>query len=137
MTNNHTEIVESQAGDVSGEDTSALAERLLDQIGRAARADAVFGTPVTSHGRTVIPVSRAYFALGGGGGKGEGNAKQEGRSIGSGGGGGGIGFTLASGYIEISAEGTRYVAVTSNRDRIIGVAAGLVFGLILARVLKR
>jgi uncharacterized spore protein YtfJ len=136
MTSNHTDIVDAQADGASNDDTADLAERLLSRIGKAASADAVFGPPVTSHGRTVIPVSRAYFALGGGGGRGEDNAKREGRT-GSGGGGGGIGFTLASGYIEISAEGSRYVPVTSNRDRIIGLAAGLLAGFILARIFWR
>ncbi|HTE84764.1 MAG TPA: hypothetical protein VK821_08520 [Dehalococcoidia bacterium] len=57
------------------------------------------------------------------------------RGIGSG--RGGIGFTLASGYIEISAGGTRYVAVASNRDRIIGAGVGLMIGLVAVRLLRR
>src|SRR6266700_2518719 len=108
-----------------GTDDMTLAERLLRRIGRVASPEAVFGAPITAHGRTIIPVARAYVALGAGGGRGESRAGREdpeALGAGSGGGAGGAGFTLASGYIEISAEGTRYVAVASNRDRLIGIA---------------
>jgi uncharacterized spore protein YtfJ len=118
--------------------TTAVAERLLERITRATSAAAVYGAPVGAHGRTIVPVARTYFILGGGGGSGEGGQREDGperRGSGVGAGGGGVGFTVPAGYIELSPEGTRYVAITANRDRFIGIAAGLLLGIGLARLI--
>lgn len=115
-----------------------LADRMLTRVGHAASVDAVFGAPVTAHGRTVIPVARTYFALGGGGGEGSGRAPvRESGQLRMGGGGGGAGCTFASGYIELSAEGTRYIAVSNTRDRLLGGVIGLLLALVLIRVFRR
>ncbi|MGI8551234.1 MAG: spore germination protein GerW family protein [Dehalococcoidia bacterium] len=118
-----------------------LSERLLRPLRRLASTEAVYGQPLTAHGRTVIPVARTYFVFGAGGGWGEGNAgKQEpdrGRGTGEGGGGGGAGWTVASGYIELSPEGTRYVAFSDRNGRVLGAVGGLLLGLALTRFWRR
>jgi len=130
--------VEQQA---AARDERRLSERLVQRIGRAASAEAVFGQPVAAHGRTVVPVARTYFALGAGGGWGEGKAGQRepglGRAAGEGGGAGGAGWTVASGYIELSPEGTRYVAFSDRGTRVLGAVAGLLLGLALSPFLRR
>ncbi|EMF02326.1 sporulation protein [Streptomyces mobaraensis NBRC 13819 = DSM 40847] len=74
---------------------AALMGRLTEQLGSRASVTAVFGTPVTSDGITVIPVAEVAFGFAGGTGTGAGAAHT---------GGGGVG-TRPRGYIEIK-DGT-------------------------------
>ncbi len=121
-------------------DATSLIERIVRQVGLTSSAETVFGRPVEAHGYTVIPVARVYFAYGGGSGPeiaGRVVERQpEGRvapSLSSGGGGGGMGLARASGYIEISPAGTRFVPVTADWRRPLAVAGAIAAALLLRR----
>jgi len=103
----------------------ALLQSLKDSI-LEANVKAIYGEPVTAHGKTVIPVAKIIYGFGAGagtGGVGESKAKGEG------GGGGGGARAIPVGVVEISNQQTRFVSITDNR-KLAGVAAfGIVVGL--------
>ncbi|HEX6030202.1 MAG TPA: spore germination protein GerW family protein [Tepidiformaceae bacterium] len=78
----------------------SLIDRITNRLGDAARAEVVFGDPVTQDGVTVIPVAKVRWAFGGGAGAG-GDEKKDGEDYGEGGGGGGGVSASPVGFIEI------------------------------------
>ncbi len=117
----------SGAADLAGgsqEDRRSPAA-MLGALGERVTAEAtvrrVFGEPVTAHGRTVIPVARVGYGFGAGGGR-----------RGDGGGGAGLGARPA-GALEITPQGTRFIAWPEPGRLLAAVACGLAVGLALAR----
>ena len=77
----------------------SIAEQLAERVGVRAGATEIFGEPVVRDGVTVIPVARSRWGFGGGG------SKREGKEDGGGGGGAAV---TPTGYIELTASGSRY-----------------------------
>ena|ERR1700761_6083763 len=99
---------------------------LSEKLAATASARSVFGEPVQAHECTVIPVATFRYGLG---------ATSGGRnddSVGGGSGGGGI-VARPAGYIEITNQGTRYVDVSSPRQLLVAVAAGVALGYLFGR----
>jgi uncharacterized spore protein YtfJ len=104
-------------------------QELLRSLVNQAGAKAVYADPISAEGRTVVPVARVRFGFGGGSGK----KTQEGE-----GGGGGGGFVAKPvGFLEISAEGTRFVKIADSWDVALAVGIGVSLGLVVGRVLTR
>ncbi|MDE2688264.1 MAG: spore germination protein GerW family protein [Chloroflexota bacterium] len=97
---------------------------ISERFERSANVSNVFGEPIVTEGKTVIPVAKVRYGFGGGFGKGKGS---EGEGEGQGGGGGGGVEVTAVGMIEITPEETRYISF-EDRGRLI--KAGLVLALI-------
>ena len=97
---------------------------IVEQIG----ARSVYGEPVAAGGTTIVPVASVAFGFGGGGGRGE-------DGEGSGGGGGFRGWP--SGYIEITAEGTKFVPLYEKRKIAAAMLAGLAIGFVAGRLRRR
>jgi uncharacterized spore protein YtfJ len=97
---------------------------ILKTIGQTliseARVTNVFGEPVVSGDRTVIPVARVRYAYGGGG-------KAERQT--ADGGGGGYGSAVPVGVIEISPAATRFIPISQVNYKAAALAAGI--GLVL------
>ncbi|MER5780945.1 spore germination protein GerW family protein [Streptomyces mobaraensis] len=110
---------------------AALMERLTERLGSRASAAAVFGTPVTGGGITVIPVAEIAFGFAGGTGSEAGAAHT---------GGGGVG-ARPRGYIEIKDGTAAYRPLRSPWvDVAIPLAAalaGTVMPLLVRRLAKR
>jgi uncharacterized spore protein YtfJ len=103
-------------------------------LARLTGARLCFGRPVELKGRTVIPVASVRTA----GGWGFGNqVDPDGSGSGSGGGGGGALDARPVGFIEISAEGTRFQRIDDGRTALRLIAAGSVAVLVLGRVASR
>ena len=106
-------------------------------VDRMQGARLCYGDPVTAGGRTVIPVARvsARGGLGFGAGSGEGE--------GEGGGGGGRLSATPVGFIEVTADGTRFVAIDdgASGERMVRSVAGgagtLALLLAVARRVRR
>lgn len=96
-------------------------ERVAQQIGARADARAVFASPVTKDGVTVIPVARVFGAFGAG-------ASQD-ASAGGMGGGGGYGAQPV-GFIEIDRDGARFRRIDAPMESWFDVAS---IGLDVAR----
>lgn len=119
------------------EQLPAVFQAISEKLEKSAHVKAVFGDPVEAHGKTVIPVAKISYGFGGGSGSNiakNDSSKSENNS--GGGGGGGI-RTQAVGVVEISSEGTRFVALQPNWKSLLGGALiGLFLGLRLARKKK-
>jgi uncharacterized spore protein YtfJ len=103
------------------------AREIAEQIG----VKTVYGEPVVSGDKTVVPV--ASVAFGGGGGGGRAHDPERGK-----GGGGGFGLRgWPAGYIEITPAGTRYVPVVASPKLAAAVLLGFAAGYILARLQRR
>jgi uncharacterized spore protein YtfJ len=104
-----------------------LLQTLSDRIAASASIKNVYGEPVTVGNRTVIPVARVTLGFGGGAGEEKGAKESHG-----GGGGGGV-VAKPCGALEITPEGTRFIAF-ADHWRIGGaIAAGFIIGTSVAR----
>lgn len=111
-----------------------LAERI--QSGASVRQ--VFGEPVETHERTLIPVARVAFGFGGG----LGSSRESQRGISAGGedksaGAGGGGFATPVGVIEVTSERIRFVPIGMGPWLVGGALAGFLAGWLLARRSRR
>jgi uncharacterized spore protein YtfJ len=104
----------------------ALLQSLKESILNQASVKAIYGEPISAHGKTVIPVARIMYGYGAGagtGGVGDSSARGEG-----GGGGGGV-RAIPVGVIEISDQQTRFVPITDCKKLTGAVLAGIGFGM--------
>jgi uncharacterized spore protein YtfJ len=100
----------------------------LRSMAQQVGARTVYGEPVVSGDKTVIPVASVAFGFGGGFGRRKESEDAEG-------GGGGIGFRgWPAGYIEITPAGTRYVPVNEYRKLGAAVLAGIAVGVIWGKL---
>ena len=100
-----------------------ILQSLGETFGSTATVKSVYGEPVTSGERTVIPVARVRYGFGGGGSEGAGEEKSRG-----GGGGGGTLRASPYGLIEITPEGTRLIRFHDSQVMAVAVAAGVLLG---------
>ena len=101
--------------------------RLSERFATTASARMVYGEPVHSHERTVIPIAKFGYGLGATSGG------RNGENVGGGSGGGGVGAKPA-GFIEITDQGTRYVAFSAPRQLLVTALAGIAAGYLLGRL---
>src|ERR1700678_1362665 len=103
-----------------------LLQSLKESVLSQANVKAIYGEPVSAHGKTIIPVAKIMYAYGAGagtGGVGDSSARGEG-----GGGGGGV-RAVPVGVIEISEQQTRFVPVTDRKKLAGGALGGVGRGL--------
>jgi uncharacterized spore protein YtfJ len=108
----------------------SLKESILSQ----ANVKAIYGDPITAHGKTVIPVAKIMYGFGAGagtGGVGDTSARGEG-----GGGGGGV-RAIPVGVIEISDLRTCFVPITDRKKLTGAVLAGVGLGILLGWSARR
>ena len=107
-------------------------EKLAESLGSKATVKSVFGEPIQSGAKTVIPVAKVSYAFGGGSGSG---SRKNGSLLGEGGGGGGGGGVRAFpvGALEITPESTRFIPFTETRWLLAAFSVGAFAGALLAR----
>jgi uncharacterized spore protein YtfJ len=105
-----------------------LLQTMSDSFAASASVKNVYGEPVTVGNRTVIPAAQFRYGFGGGGGK----KKDE--SDGGGGGGGMI--AKPTGVLEITPEGTRFVAFEDKRKLIAALATGFALGALIVTLTR-
>jgi uncharacterized spore protein YtfJ len=106
----------------------ALLQSLKESILGQASVKAIYGDPISAHGKTVIPVAKIMYGYGAGagtGGVGDTSAKGEG-----GGGGGGV-RAKPVGVIEISDQQTRFVPIDDRKKLAGALLAGVSLGILL------
>ena len=106
--------------------TLPLLQSLKESILSQASVKAIYGEPISAHGKTVVPVAKIMYGYGAGagtGGVGDSSARGEG-----GGGGGGV-RAIPVGVIEISDQQTRFVPITDRKTLTGAVLAGIGFGM--------
>jgi uncharacterized spore protein YtfJ len=106
--------------------TLTLLQSLKESILSQASVKAIYGEPISDHGKTVVPVAKIIYGYGAGagtGGVGDSSARGEG------GGGGGVVRAIPIGVIEISEQQTRFVPITDRKKLTGAVLAGLGLGM--------
>lgn len=116
--------IDADASEGVGESFRSFVEELRER----ASVETVYGDPIESHGRTVLPVARVAYGFGGGFGRG---GEDDDQSTGAGGGGGVA--AKPAGALEISDDGTRFVQHGDRRRLGVALVAGLLLGLLLGR----
>jgi uncharacterized spore protein YtfJ len=107
-------------------DIQQLLQSLAERVSASASVKNVYGDPVVVGSRTVIPAARVRYAFGGGGGRPKGDGEAPG------GGGGGKAFAEPCGAVEITPEGTRFIAFDGRRKMGAALAIGFVLGAVVA-----
>ena len=103
-------------------------ERMADQLQLHANAKQVYGEPVERDGTTIIPVAKVQWGFGGGG---------IGRGIAERGGGGGGARAFPTGFIELRGGKAEFRPIIDPMAVVATTVAGLVVGVILAKLIRR
>ncbi|MFN0171089.1 MAG: spore germination protein GerW family protein [Bryobacteraceae bacterium] len=98
-----------------------------------ASVKSVFGEPVETQGKTVIPVARVAFGFGGGGGSGLNTESHKGEGMG---GGGGV-YAVPLGVFEVTEGDTRFVPVDETRKWLALGLLGFAVGMMCAKWMGR
>ena len=114
-------------------DPKEILTTLADRFATTGKIQNVFGEPIESHGRTIIPVARVKYGLGAGGG-GE-NKTGEQDAVGGSGGGGGVEVTPV-GVIEVTDAGTQFIRIFDRKTAVRILTAGIVLGFVLRRAFR-
>jgi uncharacterized spore protein YtfJ len=107
-----------------------MLEKLAESLGSKASVKSVFGEPIQSGGKTVIPVAKVFYGFGGGFGEGP---ERNNRPKGEGGGGGGGVRAVPAGALEITPESTRFIPFSDTRWLLAAFSVGAFTGALLAR----
>jgi uncharacterized spore protein YtfJ len=109
-----------------------LLQSLAERLGGSATVKTVYGEPIAAEGRTIVPVAKVSFGLGGGSGARAPDDPAE-RSGEEGEGGGGGARAVPVGVVDITREGIRFVPIGGRMHVIGALAAGFYLGLKVAR----
>jgi uncharacterized spore protein YtfJ len=113
-----------------------IIQSIAEKTQSSADVKTVYGEPVITNGKAVVPVARVAYGFGGGAGSraktgNEGDGKDEG-----GGGGGGC-AVIPVGVVEITGESTRYIPFGLFPKLTAGVLAGAMLGYLLGRFRRK
>jgi len=107
-------------------------EKLAAQFGQNASVKNIFGEPIISGDKTIIPVAQIAYGLGGGHGHGKNKLKQmhapsdNNDIVGEGAGGGGGMFAKPKGVYEITSACTKFIPASGNKILITGIVIGFI-----------
>jgi uncharacterized spore protein YtfJ len=120
--------------------TKELIDGAVAHLQNSANVKAVYGTPITTDGKTVIPVARVLYGFGVGSGSGTHARKSKNGKTPAEGEGEGAGGGVAAkpiGVVEITGAETRFVPFGASRKlaimAVIGAGLGAAFGWFLGR----
>jgi uncharacterized spore protein YtfJ len=72
-----------------------LLQKIGETLGSTATVKSIFGEPIHTNGKTVVPVAKVAYGFGGGAGAGKAGRNEDRQGEGGGGGGGVVGAWLA------------------------------------------
>jgi len=111
--------------------TQDILRSVIDRIQATANVKTIFGEPVETKGKTIIPVARIAYGFGAGSGGREARPGDAQGETGSGSGGGGA-AAMPVGVIEITDRETRFVPIGGTRKLFCAMMFGLMLGLFFA-----
>jgi uncharacterized spore protein YtfJ len=107
-------------------------QSIFEPLSKSANVKSVYGEAIAAQGKTIIPVARIAYGMGGGGGKKLGQSNPgEGE-----GGGGGI-YATPVGFLEITDAETRFVPLGEKRKLLGAVLIGFCLGALWSRRANR
>jgi uncharacterized spore protein YtfJ len=95
-------------------------DSLIERLQRTATVETVYGDPISTGDRTVVPVATVGYGFGGGGG-------DEGSGLGGG------ASASPVGVLEITPDETRFVRFSKSRNVVRALVLGFVLGLFVRR----
>lgn len=104
---------------------------MVERIQEHATVESVYGDPVETEGKTVIPVAKIAYGFGGGFGSSE-DGDDEAAANEGGGMGGGV-AAKPVGVVEITDDYTRFVRATDDRRLAVVALLALVVGYLLGK----
>jgi uncharacterized spore protein YtfJ len=108
-----------------------LLQSWTERLGSTAHVRTVFGDPIECGGKTIVPVARVSYGLGGGAGP---SGPSEGEDEGDGGGGAGGGVCAApAGVVEVTRDRTRFIPAGGTKKLIAALTVGFFLGLLIGR----
>ncbi len=110
-----------------------LLQKIGESLGSTATVKSVFGEPIHTQGKTVVPVAKVAYGFGGGAGTNPRKPAGDGQPHTGGGGGGGGVRAFPAGALEITSEGTRFIPFPDWRWGAAVFAAGILLGTMLRR----
>lgn len=113
-----------------------LFEQVVGGIGRSAHVETVYGEPVESNGRTVIPAASVGYGFGGGAGGDSAEGEDADEEAGYGYGYGGGVSAKPVGALVIEEDGTRFVRFDESPPPGVLLVAGVLIGFALSRRLR-
>jgi uncharacterized spore protein YtfJ len=111
--------------------TKELLQQLSDRFASDANVKSVYGDPIETQEKTIIPMAKVAYGLGAGGAQGEKNEEE-----GSAGGGGGGVASKPIGVIEITKEETRFIPVDDWKKKIQWIGIGSLLGILIYRWIR-
>ncbi|MGH9469579.1 MAG: spore germination protein GerW family protein [Terriglobia bacterium] len=109
-----------------------IIQSIAEKAQSSAHVKTVYGEPVVSGNKSVVPVAKVAYGFGGGGGV-RGRAAEEREGKDEGGGGGGGCKVIPLGVVEITDGQTRYIPFSLAPKVAGGLLAGLIFGYLMGR----
>ena len=115
-----------------------ILQSIAERFAATATVKQVFGDPIERGGRTVVPVARVQYRLGGGwGGSRQGGAAEDKPLAAGGGGGGGVVAARPVGALEITDAGTRFIHFVDPGDIAKACVGGLLAILVVRRLTRK
>ena len=105
-----------------------ILQTLTEHFATTANVKQVFGDPIETQGKTIVPVARVMYHVGSGWGGRSLEAAEGGMG---GGGGGGAVIALPVGVLEVTQEGVRFERFNGLKRAGIFAGAGFLLGLAL------
>jgi uncharacterized spore protein YtfJ len=115
-----------------------LIDGAVEHLRTSANVKAVYGTPITADGKTIIPVAKVAYGFGAGSGAGiHAKKSKNGKTPAEGEGAGGGVAARPVGVVEITGSETRFVPISASRKlaamAVIGAGLGAALGWFLGR----
>lgn len=113
-----------------------LLQAIAERLHRSSSIHTIYGAPIETQGKTLIPVAKVSYGFGGGavGTNDLDSADKQppGHTVEGGGGGGGVRM-IPLGMVEVTSQQTRFLPFGGGKRMLGAVAVGLVVGLLLGR----
>ncbi|WP_425499755.1 GerW family sporulation protein [Natrinema caseinilyticum] len=108
---------------------------VVERLHGSASVESVYGDPIETNGRTIVPVAKIAYGFGAGYGSSpdEGSPDEQRTDYGDGGGLGGGVAAKPAGVVEITESETKFVRPTSTDRRLITLIGCLLVGYLLGR----
>jgi len=106
-------------------------DSLSERLHGGASVKAVYGEPIETQGKTIIPVAKVMYGFGAGYGE-QKEDKKEGSDREGGGAGAGV-RAKPVGVIEVTEEGTRFIPCCDGRKYAALLALGFLAGFLIGR----
>lgn len=113
----------------------AFFNSLREGMAQNANIKTIYGEPIISGNKTVIPVARVAWGFGGGIGR-DGGHPQEGHGNEGAGGGGGM-AVIPVGVVEVTPETTRFIGFGGTKRLAGAVVFGVLLGIWIGRKRRR